>query len=87
MKTALQWGLSLIFIIQMYVVMVVLAIVFMIPMMAHPKGALWACHTYCKWVMWSARVLIGLKVDIRGTPPMDEVLVAAKHQSFFDIIV
>jgi 1-acyl-sn-glycerol-3-phosphate acyltransferase len=31
--------------------------------------------------------MIGLKVEVRGTPPMDEVMIAAKHQSFFDIIV
>ena len=31
--------------------------------------------------------MIGLKVEVRGSPPKTEVLVAAKHQSFFDIIV
>ena len=31
--------------------------------------------------------MIGLKSEIRGTVPTDEVLVAAKHQSFFDIIM
>ena len=31
--------------------------------------------------------MIGLKVEVRGTPPVDEVMIAAKHQSFFDIIV
>lgn len=31
--------------------------------------------------------MVGLRAEIRGTPPMGEVLIAAKHQSFFDIIV
>ena len=31
--------------------------------------------------------MIGLKVEVRGSLPKNEVLIAAKHQSFFDIIV
>ena len=46
-----------------------------------------ACMTYCAWVIWLAKWLIGLKVEVRGTPPSGEVLIAAKHQSFLDIMV
>lgn len=71
----------------MYVVMAILSVVFLIPMILHPNGALKACHTYCRWVIWTARWMVGIKVEVRGDVPTDEVLVAAKHQSFFDIIV
>jgi 1-acyl-sn-glycerol-3-phosphate acyltransferase len=37
--------------------------------------------------MWTARVLVGLKSEVRGTPPTDAVLIAAKHQSFLDILM
>lgn len=78
---------SLIFIIQMYVMMVVLALIYVIPAMISRNGALAGIHAYCDWVRFSARVLCGLKSEIRGEVPTGEVLIAAKHQSFFDIIV
>lgn len=31
--------------------------------------------------------MVGLRTEIRGTPPTGEVMIAAKHQSFFDIIL
>jgi 1-acyl-sn-glycerol-3-phosphate acyltransferase len=31
--------------------------------------------------------MVGLRSEIRGAPPGDEVIIAAKHQSFFDIIM
>ena len=31
--------------------------------------------------------MVGLRTEVRGTPPRDEVLIAAKHQSFLDIIL
>ena len=87
MRLALQYVLSLIFIIQMYVVMAIFAVVYLIPMILSPKGAQRACLGYARYVMWSARILVGIKTEVRGTPPTDEVMIAAKHQSFFDIII
>ena len=87
MKYALQWIRSLLFNMQMYVAMLVVAIIFLIPMLISQKGASMAAHVYCWWVVWSARWMIGLRVNIQGDIPQGEVLVAAKHQSFFDIIV
>ncbi|MEL6167042.1 MAG: lysophospholipid acyltransferase family protein [Pseudomonadota bacterium] len=84
---ALQYLRSLFFNTQMYVAMPVLAIVFTPLAIFSRKWAYRACHTYCAWVIWSARWIVGLKVDIRGVPPSCEVMVAAKHQSFFDILV
>ncbi len=71
----------------MYLAMAVLAVVFLPYALVSRDGAYRACHTYCRWVIWSARHMVGLKVELRGAPPDDEVLVAAKHQSFFDILV
>jgi len=37
-------------------------------------------------MMGAARVILGLRVEIRGTPPAGDCLIAAKHQSFLDIL-
>ena len=50
-------------------------------------GAVAACHAWCRIVRWAARAIAGIETEVRGTPPTGEVLVAAKHQSFLDIIL
>lgn len=87
MPTPLRWLLSLIFIVQMYLAMAVVALVFAIPAVISRKGAFAAVHAYADWVRFSARLLVGLKTEIRGEVPQGEVIIAAKHQSFFDIIL
>jgi 1-acyl-sn-glycerol-3-phosphate acyltransferase len=87
MRHAAQWLLSLLFVAQMYLAMLVLAVVYTPFAIFRRDAALAACHRYCRWVRWSAARMIGLRSEVRGTPPADQVLVAAKHQSFFDIII
>ena len=87
MPTPLRWLVSLIFIVQMYLAMVVLALVFAIPAILSRDMAFAGVHVYCNWVRRSAAVLIGLRSEIRGPVPQTEVIIAAKHQSFFDIIL
>ena len=83
----LQWIRSVIFIAVMYLSMAVLALVFLPWALLSKEGAITAAHTYCRWVRFTARVICGLRSEVRGTPPTGEVVVAAKHQSFFDIII
>jgi 1-acyl-sn-glycerol-3-phosphate acyltransferase len=87
MSHALQWVRSVLFIVQMYVAMPVLAIVFTPFAIFSRPAAYTAMHAYCRWVRWTASWMVGLKSEVRGTPPTDEVLVTAKHHSFFDIIM
>ncbi len=87
MKTALQWVRSLVFNGQMYVVMLPVAIIFLPWAIISRDGAFAACHAYSRWVRWTAGWMVGLKTEVRGDPPTDEVLIAAKHQSFLDIIM
>lgn len=87
MANALQTLLSLIFIAQMYLAMALTALAFAIPALISRRAAIAGVHFYCRWVVASARILIGLKTEIRGTVPDGGVLIAAKHQSFFDILV
>ncbi len=86
MSYAVQWVRSLVFNGQMYLAMLVLGIIYLPAAIVSPKGAIAGCHAYCRWVIWTASWMIGLKVEYRGDAPTDEVMVAAKHQSFMDII-
>jgi 1-acyl-sn-glycerol-3-phosphate acyltransferase len=87
MPTPLRWLMSLIFIVQMYLMMALAAIAFAIPAILSRDMAFAGVHFYCNWVRASAALLIGLKSEIRGDIPQTEVIIAAKHQSFFDIIL
>ena len=37
-------------------------------------------------MLGAARVILGVRVEYRGAPPVGDVLIAAKHQSFLDIL-
>jgi len=87
MNASLQWLRSLIFVIQIYAMMGVMGLIFFPWALVSRRGALFACHVWCGWVRWSARWMVGLRTEIRGIPPAGEVMVAAKHQSFLDIIL
>lgn len=84
---AVRYVLSFIFVIQMYLVLAIIGIVFFPWALLSRGGAFAAAHTFCWWVRGSARILCGLRSEVRGTPPTGEVLIAAKHQSFFDILM
>ena len=83
----LQYIRSALFIVTMYLIMPIYAVIYLPWMIVSPQGALAACHAYAKTVRWLAAWMVGLKSEVRGTPPTGQVLVAAKHQSFFDIII
>lgn len=85
--TPIRWLLSLIFILQMYLAMAIIAVVFAPWALVSRHGARVACKTFCRWTVFSLRLLTGLKSEVRGTPPSGEALIAAKHQSFLDIIL
>ncbi|PPB80541.1 1-acyl-sn-glycerol-3-phosphate acyltransferase [Albidovulum inexpectatum] len=87
MRLILQYILSMIFIVQMYLMMAIYALYWTPRVMFRREAAYDAVHAYCNWVRWSAAAIVGLRSEIRGEVPTDEVLIAAKHQSFFDIIL
>ena len=87
MPKPLRWLLSLIFILQMYLAMALMALAFAIPAILSRDMAFVAVHSFCAWVRFTAAILLGLRSEIRGPVPQGEVIIAAKHQSFFDIIL
>lgn len=83
----LQFFRSLVFNTQMYLAMLVIGLAYLPWAAFRSDGAHAACKAYCRYVIWSASWMIGLKSEVRGTVPAAEALVAAKHQSFLDIII
>ncbi len=87
MSYAIQWLRSLIFNGQMYLAMLVIGLIYLPAAIVSRRGAIAGCHAYCRWIRWTAAWIMGLKTEIRGDPPTDEVMVAAKHQSFLDVLM
>ncbi len=87
MGYALQWTRSLLFAGHAYAMMALMAVFFTPWAMIDRRGAFAGVHTWCRWVRWTARWMIGLESEVRGKVPTGEVMIAAKHQSFFDIII
>ncbi|WP_103258948.1 lysophospholipid acyltransferase family protein [Tabrizicola aquatica] len=85
--TPIRWLLSLVFIIQMYLAMAVIAVAFAPWALFSRQGARTACKTYCRWVIFTLRLLCGTRCEVRGLAPTGEAVIAAKHQSFLDIIL
>lgn len=83
----IQWVRSLLFCMQMYVVMALMAVVLSPWAAVDRRGARFTVRAYCRWVRWTAAWMVGLRSEIRGVVPQGEVLIAAKHQSFFDVIM
>jgi len=83
----IQYIRSLFFIVQMYLAMAVMAVYYTPLAIFRRDSAYDAVHAYCRYVRWSARWMVGLRSEVRGEVPEGEVLIAAKHQSFFDIIL
>ncbi|MCV6595903.1 MAG: 1-acyl-sn-glycerol-3-phosphate acyltransferase [Mangrovicoccus sp.] len=83
----LKWLRSLFFVFQMYAAMTLMALFFTPWGMFDRRGVFAGVHCYCRYVRWSARWIVGITSEVRGDVPQDEVLIAAKHQSFFDVII
>ncbi|WP_298837695.1 1-acyl-sn-glycerol-3-phosphate acyltransferase [uncultured Roseobacter sp.] len=82
-----QYIRSVIFIVQMYIAMPVIGIALLPWALFSRRGAYAACKGYSRYVFWTASWMVGLKCEVRGTPPDGEALIAAKHQSFLDIMM
>lgn len=87
MSKAVQWVRSLVFMFVIYLWMLILGIVFLPYAIFAKRGALRACKTYARSTLWLAHWMVGIRSEVRGTPPTGEVVIGAKHQSFLDIIM
>lgn len=82
-----QFLLSLIFIFSMYLSMTLFAVLGAIPALVSRKATYWVVRNFAGSVVFLARIICGLKVELRGQIPTGNVVIASKHQSFFDVIL
>lgn len=88
MSHAVQYLRSVLFIVQMYAMLAIMAVVCLpVALIGGRDTAIAIARLYCGWVVFTARWMIGLRSEVRGTPPTGDVLIAAKHQSFLDILL
>ncbi|MEP2030893.1 MAG: lysophospholipid acyltransferase family protein [Paracoccaceae bacterium] len=83
----IQWLRSLVFVGQIYLMMPIIGLAFAPWALFSRHGARVCCKTYSRWVFWTAGWMVGIRTEVRGTPPTGETLIAAKHQSFLDIMM
>ncbi len=83
----IQYIRSVLFIVQMYLMMPLIGLAFAPWALFSRRGAYACCKTYSRYVFWTARWMVGIRCEVRGAPPTAEALVAAKHQSFLDILM
>jgi len=87
MRYSLQWLRSLIFVVQMYLMMPLMALVFLPVAVASREGAYVFIRTYARYVRWTLGWMCGQKTEVRGPVPVGECLIASKHQSFLDVVM
>ena len=78
---------SLVFEILVYLTMAVLGILGAPFALFSVNGAYAVCRVYARVIFFFLRLIVGIRVEVRGVVPRGEVLVAAKHQSFLDILI
>ncbi|MEQ6202318.1 lysophospholipid acyltransferase family protein [Sulfitobacter sp. HNIBRBA2951] len=83
----LQWIRSILFIIQATVMLPVIGLIYAPWAIVSKRGAYAGCRAYARWAIWTAGWMINLRCEVRGTPPDMAAMVAAKHQSFLDILM
>ena len=80
---------SILYGVWYYGVTVVLAILY-IPLLALPRSAIRAgIRLWARMLIWGMRVIGGVRLEVRGLERLPKgvpVLLAAKHQSMFDIV-
>lgn len=83
----MQYLRSVLFIAQMYAMMLVIGLAYVPYAIFSREGARACCKAYSRWVFWTMRWMVGIRAEVRGDVPSGEVLIAAKHQSFLDIMM
>ena len=87
MRYVIQWLRSFVFSAQMYLVLPLLALVFL-PFVIFTRRAVYLyIRTYTSYCRWTLSWMVGLKTEVRGEIPTGECLIASKHQSFLDVIL
>jgi 1-acyl-sn-glycerol-3-phosphate acyltransferase len=77
---------SLLFYLAFYGVTVLLAFLVSLQVLLPGRGFVDTIYFWTRWHRWCARHILGIRVRIEGRVPSGRVLVALKHESFFEAI-
>lgn len=76
---------SFLFMIWLFGGSAVMAICAM-PLLVVPRGGtVWLMRAWGKFVCFGLKIICGVRIEVRGTPPTGAALIAAKHQSMLDV--
>ncbi len=78
---------SLLFEFWFYASMLVMGLVLAPAALASRRAAIWSMRAFCAQAFWVLERLCGLRVAVRGPIPREACVVAAKHQSFLDVLI
>ena len=75
------------FIVAMYALLLGMGLVSLVPSALSRRAALGWAKRYCRWVRWLLRTICRIRCEVRGPVPDGPCIVAAKHQSFLDVLM
>lgn len=82
----LDWPRALIYYVYIALATVVLGLWGLPLALRGTEAANRVASVWLGQMLGAARVILGLRVEYRGTPPAGDCIVASKHQSFLDIL-
>lgn len=66
---------------------VVMGVLFAPAAAASRSAAYWSITLFCRQLFWMMALLCGVRAEARGAIPSGAVIVAAKHQSYLDVLM
>jgi len=81
------WIRSLLLIVLVYGTMFAMGVVGLVLVLWSRDWTYGWMRGFCRLTFWLSRHICGLRTEIRGTPPSDPVVIAAKHQSLLDVLM
>lgn len=78
---------AILFTITIYLLMGIMGLIALPSAIFSRSAALGWCKRYCRVTLWLFWRICGTRNEIRGEVPQDHCIVAAKHQSFLDVLM
>jgi 1-acyl-sn-glycerol-3-phosphate acyltransferase len=80
------WLRSALFLLWFLLITTILSLIFLPVLLGPRRATVWLARLWARLTLWGLKVLAGLGLEIRGTPPSGPVLVASKHMSMWDTL-
>ncbi|KRW93385.1 1-acyl-sn-glycerol-3-phosphate acyltransferase [Paracoccus sp. MKU1] len=84
--SVLDWPRAVAYYLYAALVTFVLGLWGLPQVLVHPERAHRVASLWLDQMLGAARVILGVRIEYRGTPPAGDCIVASKHHSFLDIL-